>query len=85
MFCSVLWPARLAVGPPQPPLVPGLEQSPLEQVSVNTMRVVVVGPLSGDGEERGVPAGTRMGGTGATQLLQLGFRSPLDWVRVKFP
>lgn len=82
MFCSVLWPAQLAAGLPPPPLAPGLEQSPAERENSSTMRVVVVGPLLGDGEGRSGMGSQRTGVSSAAQLLQLGFRSPLHWVRV---
>lgn len=81
LFCSVLWPARIAPGPPPPPLVPGLEQSPAEMEASNTMCVTVVGPLSTDSEVRGPAPAHRVGGGTTAQFAQLGFRSSLDWVR----
>ena len=81
MFCSVLWPARLVEGTPPPPLAPGLEQSPAEKHSKDTMRVTVVGPLVGEGEGRGGVSSMRAGATATPQLLQLGLRTSLDWVR----
>lgn len=80
VFCSVLWPARILEGLAPPPLVPGLDLGPSETHSKDVMRVTVVGPLVGEGEERGCANSSRMGGAGTPQLLQLGLRSSLEWV-----